>query len=139
MKPYEGKFDQGWDKLREETFARQQKLGVIPPDAKLTRKGYLRKRPFDPNAPCGRPLKDKSIQPDGFHWYPYYKVLEVAAITGLSTDTVRAIFGGGEYAPPDVLIYDSRNPDRRFRRQWRTILVSYNVLRKFHHGEGKAS
>jgi arylsulfatase len=26
------KFDQGWDKLREETFARQKKLGVIPPD-----------------------------------------------------------------------------------------------------------
>ncbi|MFM8272299.1 MAG: arylsulfatase [Gemmata sp.] len=36
VKPYEGKFDQGWDKLREETFARQLKLGVIPPDAKLT-------------------------------------------------------------------------------------------------------
>lgn len=33
---YAGKFDQGWDKLREETFARQQKLGIIPADAKLT-------------------------------------------------------------------------------------------------------
>lgn len=33
---YKGKFDQGWDKLREETFARQKKLGIIPPDAKLT-------------------------------------------------------------------------------------------------------
>ncbi len=33
---YKGKFDQGWDKLREETFARQKKLGVIPADAKLT-------------------------------------------------------------------------------------------------------
>jgi arylsulfatase A-like enzyme len=33
---YKGKFDQGWDKLREETFARQKKLGVIPPDAELT-------------------------------------------------------------------------------------------------------
>ena len=31
-----GKFDQGWDKLREETFARQKKLGVIPASAKLT-------------------------------------------------------------------------------------------------------
>ena len=28
---YKGKFDQGWDKLREETFARQKELGVIPP------------------------------------------------------------------------------------------------------------
>ena len=33
---YRGKFDQGWDALREETFERQKKLGVIPPDAVLT-------------------------------------------------------------------------------------------------------
>jgi arylsulfatase len=33
---YKGKFDQGYDKIREETFARQKKLGVIPPDCKLT-------------------------------------------------------------------------------------------------------
>jgi len=33
---YKGKFDQGWDKLREETFARQLKLGVIPSDCQLT-------------------------------------------------------------------------------------------------------
>ena len=33
---YKGKFDQGWDKLREETFARQKKLGVIPQDCQLT-------------------------------------------------------------------------------------------------------
>lgn len=33
---YKGKFDQGWDHLREETFARQKKLGVIPADCQLT-------------------------------------------------------------------------------------------------------
>jgi arylsulfatase A-like enzyme len=33
---YKGRFDQGWDKLREETFERQKKLGVVPADAKLT-------------------------------------------------------------------------------------------------------
>ena len=33
---YKGKFDQGWDKLREEIFASQKKLGVIPPDCQLT-------------------------------------------------------------------------------------------------------
>jgi arylsulfatase len=33
---YKGKFDGGWDKLREETIARQKKLGVIPQDADLT-------------------------------------------------------------------------------------------------------
>jgi arylsulfatase A-like enzyme len=33
---YKGRFDQGWDRLREETFARQEELGVIPADAELT-------------------------------------------------------------------------------------------------------
>ena len=35
---YKGKFDQGWDALRQETFARQKKLGVVPPTAELTRR-----------------------------------------------------------------------------------------------------
>jgi arylsulfatase len=35
---YRGKFDQGWDKLREETFVRQKALGVIPADAVLTKR-----------------------------------------------------------------------------------------------------
>jgi arylsulfatase A-like enzyme len=33
---YKGKFDQGWDTLRDETFARQKALRVIPEDAELT-------------------------------------------------------------------------------------------------------
>ncbi len=33
---FNGQFDQGWDKYREETFQRQLKLGLIPPDTKLT-------------------------------------------------------------------------------------------------------
>ena len=33
---YKGQFDKGWDKLREETFARQKQLGVIPADCELT-------------------------------------------------------------------------------------------------------
>jgi len=32
---HKGKFDMGWDKLREDTLARQKKAGVVPPDAKL--------------------------------------------------------------------------------------------------------
>ena len=35
---YKGMFDQGWDKLREETLARQIKLGVVPADTKLAPK-----------------------------------------------------------------------------------------------------
>jgi arylsulfatase A-like enzyme len=33
---YAGQFDDGWDALRERTFARQKELGVIPADAQLT-------------------------------------------------------------------------------------------------------
>jgi arylsulfatase len=33
---YQGQFDDGWDALRERTFARQKEIGVIPDDAQLT-------------------------------------------------------------------------------------------------------
>jgi arylsulfatase len=33
---YKGAFDDGWDALREQTFAKQKELGVIPADAELT-------------------------------------------------------------------------------------------------------
>jgi len=35
---YKGKFDDGWDALREETIERQKTLGVVPPDTELTRR-----------------------------------------------------------------------------------------------------
>jgi arylsulfatase A-like enzyme len=35
---YKGKFDGGWDKMREETLARQIKLGVVPAGTKLAPK-----------------------------------------------------------------------------------------------------
>jgi arylsulfatase len=33
---YKGQFNQGWDKVREETLARQIKLGIVPANTKLT-------------------------------------------------------------------------------------------------------
>jgi len=35
---YKGKFDQGWDKVREETLDRQIKMGIVPPGTKLAPK-----------------------------------------------------------------------------------------------------
>lgn len=35
---YKGRFDQGWDKLRKETLARQLRLGVVPPGTTLAPK-----------------------------------------------------------------------------------------------------
>src|SRR6202012_4951799 len=36
IEKYRGKFDQSWDELLRETFARQKRLGVIPASAELT-------------------------------------------------------------------------------------------------------
>ena len=35
---YKGKFDRGWDKLREEILAQQKKQGVVPKNAELTKR-----------------------------------------------------------------------------------------------------
>jgi arylsulfatase len=35
---FQGKFDGGWDRYREETFARQKKMGIIPANAQLTKR-----------------------------------------------------------------------------------------------------
>ena len=35
---YKGRFDQGWDKLREQTLARQKSLGLVPQSTKLAAK-----------------------------------------------------------------------------------------------------
>jgi arylsulfatase len=36
IEKFKGKFDQGWDKVREETLARQKQLGIVPQNTKLT-------------------------------------------------------------------------------------------------------
>jgi arylsulfatase A-like enzyme len=38
IEKYRGKFDQGWDKVREETLAHQIRLGVVPPNTRLTKR-----------------------------------------------------------------------------------------------------
>lgn len=36
IEKYEGKFDRGWHALREETLARQKRMGIVPADTELT-------------------------------------------------------------------------------------------------------
>ncbi len=38
IEKYKGQFDQGWDKVREETLARQKKLGIVPANTLLTQR-----------------------------------------------------------------------------------------------------
>jgi arylsulfatase len=58
---YKGKFDQGWDKLREETFARQKKLGVIPPDCDLTQR-HTEMPAWDTIAPEMKPMLARQME-----------------------------------------------------------------------------
>jgi arylsulfatase A-like enzyme len=52
---YKGRFDTGWDTLREATFRRQKELGVVPANAELT--------PRDPAFPdwTSLPLAEKNL------------------------------------------------------------------------------
>ena len=68
---FKGKFDMGWDKYREETFARQKKLGVVPQDAKLTERSP------------GLPAWD-SLVPDQKRLYA--RMMEVFAAYGANAD-----------------------------------------------------
>jgi len=61
---FKGQFDQGWDKLREETFARQKQSGVVPADAALSPR------------PAGLPAWD-SLIPTMQHVYS--RMMEAAA------------------------------------------------------------
>ena len=61
---FKGRFDQGWDKLREETFARQKRMGVIPANAVLT------------SRPAGLPAWE-SLSPEMKRAYSH--MMEVAA------------------------------------------------------------
>ena len=38
IKKYKGKFDEGWDKLREKTMARQKEMGIVPENTQLAPK-----------------------------------------------------------------------------------------------------
>jgi arylsulfatase len=51
IEKYKGKFDMGWDKLREITFERQKQMGIIPVDAILT--------PRDPSMPAWDTISPK--------------------------------------------------------------------------------
>ena len=83
---YKGKFDQGWDAVREETLARQIKLGVVPPGTKL--------------APKPEAIKDwATLSPDEKKLFA--RQMEVFAAFGEYADTevgrlVKAIESTGE-------------------------------------------
>jgi arylsulfatase len=71
IEKFKGKFDMGWDAYREETLARQKKLGVVPQDTKLTERSH------------GLPAWD-SLNPDQKRLYAH--MMEVFAAYGAHCD-----------------------------------------------------
>src|SRR3546814_18626002 len=63
VEPYRGRFEAGWDQLREETFARQLAAGVVPEGAQLTpRPAWVSAwDELDPDAP-----RRQVRQPEGY-------------------------------------------------------------------------
>ena len=58
---YKGKFDQGWDNLREETFARQKAAGVVPQDCELTKRPQVIPA-WDDMDPALRPVLAREME-----------------------------------------------------------------------------
>lgn len=82
-----GRYDQGWDKLREEIFARQKKLGVIPAQAELT--------PRPPGLPAWETLSADQKRLYAHEMEVYAAYLEQTDYeVGRLTDAVRRAPGG---------------------------------------------
>ena len=71
IEKFRGRFDMGWDAYREQTLERQKKLGVVPPETKLTTRSR------------GLPAWD-SLHPDQKRLYA--RMMEVFAAFGAHVD-----------------------------------------------------
>lgn len=84
---FKGKFDHGWDAYREQTLARQKKLGVVPDDTDLTERSR------------GLPAWD-SLEPDQQRLYA--RMMEVFAAYGAQVDAAMGRVIDAVKALPDA-------------------------------------
>jgi arylsulfatase A-like enzyme len=88
---YKGKFDQGWDKLREETLDRQKKLGVVPQDCELTKR-HAEIPAWDEMPEALKPVLRRQMEVyAGFMEYTDYHVgqlFETLEMLGILDDTL---------------------------------------------------
>ncbi|MCA9165826.1 MAG: sulfatase-like hydrolase/transferase, partial [Planctomycetales bacterium] len=68
LEKYRGKFDMGWDKLREQRFARQKASGLIPSSWKLS--------PRDPEVPDWDSLGDRQKKECSFRMGAYAAMID---------------------------------------------------------------
>ena len=113
VEKFRGKFDQGWDKLREENFEREKKLGVIPASAKDTPRPEGLAAWDSLSADEKKLLVRQAEVYAGFTAYTDYqigKLLDAVAAEGKSDNTlVIEIFGdNGGSAEDGPTGYDAR-------------------------------
>ncbi len=84
---FKGRFDHGWDAYREQTLARQKKLGVVPDDTDLTERSR------------GLPAWD-SLEPDQQRLYA--RMMEVFAAYGAQVDAAMGRVIDAVKALPDA-------------------------------------
>lgn len=84
---FKGRFDHGWDAYREQTLARQKKLGVVPDDTDLTERSR------------GLPAWD-SLEPDQRRLYA--RMMEVFAAYGAQVDAAMGRVIDAVKALPDA-------------------------------------
>src|SRR5215813_11061647 len=75
---FKGQFDQGWDKVREETLARQKKLGIVPQNTTLTPR------------PKGIPAWD-SLSPDQKRLYAHMMEVYAGALSNADNQIGRVL------------------------------------------------
>ncbi len=127
IEKYKGQFDQGWDKVREETLARQIKLGVVPANTQLT------KRPDE------IPAWD-TLSADQKRLYAHMMEVYAGALSHADNQIGRlldAIQDSGQLDNTLIILHDGRQRSERRRqlarhnkrggdsRQWRKESLPY--------------
>ena len=114
---YKGKFAQGWDKLREETLARQKALGVVPQACELTAR-HAEIPAWDDMSAEWKPILERQMEVyAGFLEHTDYHVGRVlAAIEGLGImdDTLIYVIIGDNGASAEGTLHGAFNEMANF-------------------------
>ncbi|HEV8003069.1 MAG TPA: sulfatase-like hydrolase/transferase [Planctomycetaceae bacterium] len=128
---FKGQFDQGWDKVREETFARQKQLGVIPSDTILT--------PRHKSIPAWNSLSnvDKRLyarMQEVFAGYLAYtdseigRLIDAVAQLGELDNTIVVYIVGDNGASPEGGVPGTDNEGKRFNAIVDTAAANRKVI-----------
>jgi len=109
---YKGKFAHGWDKQREITFKKQKELGVIPPDAELTKR-HAEIPAWDAMDPKLRPILEREIEVyAGFMEHTDHhvgRVIDAISDLGIMDDTLIFLIVGDNGASAEGTIQGTFN------------------------------